>query len=242
MNQQHYVYRGVHAKHPMRAAALKGTVVPGDPNGDITPEQHNLQDQSAISPFTSWTHSEEIAREFANSSGAGGIVLRLPIEEPPDRGDTWDWVESPDSITSERFCFAGLEWERRSCLNDGPRLPATPIGPRTERDALAAAAGSAGAGGYASRHVPSHQGECRGGAASLDHTLAQHGRYGTAPRRRGVLYYASQAADAPEKARAVRIGWPRGSRQRLLRWGHSPLCWGSHRKASQEIAASRISE
>jgi hypothetical protein len=42
----------------MRAAALRGTVVPGD----LTSEEHNLLDESTISPFTSWTYSETIAR------------------------------------------------------------------------------------------------------------------------------------------------------------------------------------
>jgi hypothetical protein len=39
-----YVYPGVHAQHPGYAAALTGVVVPGDVNGLVTPEQHNLRE------------------------------------------------------------------------------------------------------------------------------------------------------------------------------------------------------
>jgi hypothetical protein len=74
----------------------------------MSPEQHNLRDQSAVSPFTSWTYSEEIAREFANSSGTGGVVLRLPIEEAPGRGDTWAWVESPDFYNEQEILLRGV--------------------------------------------------------------------------------------------------------------------------------------
>ena len=103
-----YVYRGVHAKHPMRAAALNGTVVPGDPDGDVTPEEHNLLDESTISPFTSWTFSETIARRFANSRGPGGVVLRLPMNAAPCSSDTWSWVRSPDYYNEQEILLRGV--------------------------------------------------------------------------------------------------------------------------------------
>jgi hypothetical protein len=64
-----FVYRGVHAKHRMLAAAMTGAVVPGDLLGELTPEEHNFLDESSISCFTSWTYSLDVARGFANSRG-----------------------------------------------------------------------------------------------------------------------------------------------------------------------------
>jgi hypothetical protein len=101
------VYRGVHAKHPMRAAALKGTVVPGDPHGDMTPEEHNLLDLSDASPFTSWTFRREIAESYSASRGPGGILLSLPYH-PPSETDTWSWHESPDDFFEQEILLKGV--------------------------------------------------------------------------------------------------------------------------------------
>ncbi len=102
-----YVYRGVHAHHPALAAALTGVVVPGDVNGTITPEQHNLRDISARSPFTSWTHLRDVAVAFAESSGSGGVVLRLPVGTPSP-GSTWKWVGSPDVWLEQEVLLHGV--------------------------------------------------------------------------------------------------------------------------------------
>jgi hypothetical protein len=105
-----YVYGGVHAKHPMRVAALAGTVVPGDPSGDVSPEEHNVLNESAMSPFTSWTYSETIARRFANSRGPGGVMLRLLIGRP-EACDRWSWVRSPDYYNEQEILLRGVRME-----------------------------------------------------------------------------------------------------------------------------------
>jgi len=101
------VYRGVHAKHPMRAAALKGIVVPGDPKSDMTAEEHNLLDLSDASPFTSWTFSEDIAAVFARTRGPGGVVLKLPYDLPTTN-DVWSWHESPDVYFEQEILLKGI--------------------------------------------------------------------------------------------------------------------------------------
>ncbi len=105
-----YVYRGVHAKHPMRAAALKKTVIPGDPNGDMTPTEHNRLDLSDASPFTSWSASIEVARRFAKSRGSGRVLLRLPRSEPQP-GDSWSWHESPDTFGEKEIILKGIRMD-----------------------------------------------------------------------------------------------------------------------------------
>lgn len=102
-----YVYRGVHAKHKMLEAARAGIVVPGDLNGDITPVEHNLYDESAISPFTSWTYTLSVARRFANSRGSGGVVLRL-LKDDPMQGDLWSWHDSPDIHREQEVLLRGV--------------------------------------------------------------------------------------------------------------------------------------
>jgi hypothetical protein len=102
-----YVYRGVHAKHKMLAAARNGIVVPGDVNGDFTADEHNLLDRSADSPFTSWTYSLSVARRFAASRGIGGVVLRLPKDEPTD-SDDWSWHDSPDFHREQEVLLRGV--------------------------------------------------------------------------------------------------------------------------------------
>src|SRR5581483_8247315 len=89
------VYRGVHARHPALDAARQGTVVPGNEQGSVTAAEHNLGGYSADSPFTSWTHDVEVARAYANSTGHGGVILKLPVGRPP-AGATWSWEFSPD--------------------------------------------------------------------------------------------------------------------------------------------------
>lgn len=90
-----YLYRGVSANHPALGDALEGTVTPGDLEGTITAEEHNLGGVSAQSPYTSWTSNQSIAQAFANSEGPGGVVLRVPIGAPPS-GASWSWEWSPD--------------------------------------------------------------------------------------------------------------------------------------------------
>jgi hypothetical protein len=75
--QMEFLYRGVHFGHPARAAALNGVVVPGDINGTVSPEQHNRGGWSAVSPYTSWTPSEALAKTYACSVKGPGTLLRV---------------------------------------------------------------------------------------------------------------------------------------------------------------------
>jgi hypothetical protein len=74
-----FVCRGVHARHPALAEALRGEVIPGDPNGAITPEQHNAGGYSAESPYTSWTHDFNVARDFALGHVLGVLFLNYQL-------------------------------------------------------------------------------------------------------------------------------------------------------------------
>ena len=101
------VYRGIHAGHATYAAALTGVVVPGDVNGVMTPEQHNLRDASALSPFTSWTELREVAENFGRSKGPGGLLLSLPVGAP-NPGDRWEWIASPDMWLEREVLLRGV--------------------------------------------------------------------------------------------------------------------------------------
>lgn len=96
-----YVYRGVHAKHPVIAAARQGRVYPGNRNGTLTPQEHYNGGQSAISQFTSWSYDYEVALGFAADGVRMGVILMLPKSEPGP-GDQWQWQESPGEMTDER--------------------------------------------------------------------------------------------------------------------------------------------
>lgn len=104
---EEFLYRGVHAGHPAHAAAATGVVVPGNVHGKITPEQHNLGDFSADSPFTSWTHDVNVAIGFANSKGAGGLLLSLPAGASSPE-DTWTWESSPDRWLEQEVLLRGV--------------------------------------------------------------------------------------------------------------------------------------
>ncbi len=103
-----YLYRGVHAEHPDLSNALGGKVTPGNVEGSVSADAHNLGGQSANSPFTSWTRSPEIARKFASGKGDGGVILRVPVGAPTPN-DNWAWEWSPD------------EWGKQEILLKGPR-------------------------------------------------------------------------------------------------------------------------
>jgi hypothetical protein len=102
-----FVYRGVHAGHPAMEAAQSGRVVPGNVAGTVTEEAHNLGGVAADSPFTSWTHDPAVAARQANSSGPGGVVLRLPTGAPPE-GATWSWAWSPDVFNESEVLLRGV--------------------------------------------------------------------------------------------------------------------------------------
>lgn len=108
-----YVYRGVHADHPEIEAARMGVVRPGNPNGLVTPDEHNIGEPgtSADSPFTSWTFDLVIARAHANRYGPGGLILRVPYSPPPP-GAGWSWQQSRDRLGESEVLMRG---QRSGC-------------------------------------------------------------------------------------------------------------------------------
>ena len=90
-----YVYRGVHAAHPLLEEAKRGSVAPGNIHGKTTPDEHNLGEGLKESPFTSWTHNYEVALFHARRRGRGGVVLRVTTGAPKPT-DPWRWEWSPD--------------------------------------------------------------------------------------------------------------------------------------------------
>jgi len=102
-----FLYRGVHAKHPMKPAALLGIVAPGDPEGQMTPEQHTVEDISEFSPYTSWTRNKDVALSFARSRGAGGVLLRV-AEGAPELGEGWHWEYSDDPWGEDEVLLYGI--------------------------------------------------------------------------------------------------------------------------------------
>lgn len=102
-----YLYRGIHARHPQRAAALNGVIVPGNVNGTVSPEEHNRGGRSADSPFTSWTVNRYAAEVHACNEGAPGLLLRVSDRLPAD-GDGWSWVASPDHYGEGEWLLRGI--------------------------------------------------------------------------------------------------------------------------------------
>lgn len=60
---------------------------------------------SGDSPYTSWTRSPDIARQFAKEDG---LILRVKIGAPKE-GDKWSWQFSED------------RWGEQEVLLKGPR-------------------------------------------------------------------------------------------------------------------------
>jgi hypothetical protein len=93
--QEGYIYRGVSANHPAIDLARQGIVRPANSSGSISAASHNLGGVSSRSPFTSWTHSPDIARYHALKEGPGGVIVRVPIGELPPSA-SWIWEFSED--------------------------------------------------------------------------------------------------------------------------------------------------
>ncbi len=83
----------------------------------MSPEEHNLLDESGESPFTSWTFSHNVARSFANSGRVHGIVLRLPYL-PPALGEAWTWVVSPNFHKENEILLRGSRMDAEVIPND----------------------------------------------------------------------------------------------------------------------------
>jgi hypothetical protein len=91
----------------MKAAALLGIVIPGNLEGNITAEQHTIEDVSERSPYTSWTRNEQVARGYANSRGTGGVLLRVS-EGAPESEDSWFWEYSDDPWGEDEVLLRGI--------------------------------------------------------------------------------------------------------------------------------------
>ncbi len=102
-----YLYRGVSVGHPVIDAAKQGRVMPGNVNGTVSAEAHNLGGQAASSPFTSWTRDPAIAATHAAKNGPGGVVLRVPQVAPP-AGAKWSWEWSPDVWGESEVLMRGI--------------------------------------------------------------------------------------------------------------------------------------
>jgi hypothetical protein len=102
-----HLYRGVHAKHPERAAAAAGVVIPAKPDANVTPKQHNVGGFSAVSQYTSWTRNIEVAQRFATRQGSGGVLLRVAEGTPLD-GEFWSWEYSEDGWGEDEVLLRGI--------------------------------------------------------------------------------------------------------------------------------------
>ncbi|QZP30720.1 hypothetical protein [Pseudomonas sp. DR48] len=78
--------------HPAENDAFSGKVTPGKIDGVVNPDDHNYGGHSGDSPYTSWTRSPDIARQFAKEDG---LILRVKIGAPKE-GDKWSWQYSED--------------------------------------------------------------------------------------------------------------------------------------------------
>jgi hypothetical protein len=86
---------------------MTGLVIPGNQNGRVTAELHNLGGVSSLSPFTSWTVHFQIALNYAKSNGSGGLILYVPAGQPSDT-DPWSWQFSPDLFHEGEVLLRGI--------------------------------------------------------------------------------------------------------------------------------------
>jgi RHS repeat-associated protein len=105
--ETNYLYRGVSAKHPTLKDAKEGRVIPGDVNGKVSANAHNLGGQADKSPFTSWTRDPKVAEFHAGKDGPGGVVLRVPTGAPPSSA-SWSWQWSPDIYGEQEVLLRGI--------------------------------------------------------------------------------------------------------------------------------------
>ena len=62
---------------------------------------------SGASPYTSWSRSENVARDFANSQGQGGALLKVPTGAPK-ASDKWKWEFSIDEYFEQEVLLKGV--------------------------------------------------------------------------------------------------------------------------------------
>ena len=102
-----YLYRGVGPNHPNFENYRNGDIIPGDVNGTVTPEDHNLYGDDPFvqsqSPYTSWTRDPALA---ASRAGDGGVLLQVPTGAPPP-GAAWSWEWSPDEFGESEVLMKG---------------------------------------------------------------------------------------------------------------------------------------
>jgi hypothetical protein len=82
-------------------------VVPANPWGNATPEEHNAGENADDDPYTSWTVNLELAEFYADVDGPGGVLLRVPVGSPP-LGATWNWEWSPDAFGEGEVLMRGF--------------------------------------------------------------------------------------------------------------------------------------
>jgi hypothetical protein len=97
-----FLYRGVHAQHPALKEAMQGRVAPGNIYGVFSPDQHNRGGVSEMCPYTSWTAERKVAEYHARRFGPGGVILKLPPNDP-ERREAWSWEQSPDIFEEQEI-------------------------------------------------------------------------------------------------------------------------------------------
>ncbi|MCY1022376.1 RHS repeat-associated core domain-containing protein [Pyxidicoccus sp. MSG2] len=102
-----FLYRGVSAKHPEIESARQGIARPGDVNGTVTAEEHNMGGVADVSPYTSWARTPRIAMDNAVKDGSGGVILRVRTGAPPPEAK-WRWVWSPDEWGEGEMLLHGI--------------------------------------------------------------------------------------------------------------------------------------
>jgi hypothetical protein len=101
------LYRGVSARHPAWSAAPMGIVVPGDPKGTKTADEHNYGGMAEQSPFTSWTTDRSTAEFHRDKDGPGGLLLRVETTAPRFE-EMWSWEWSKDIFFEEEILLKGI--------------------------------------------------------------------------------------------------------------------------------------
>jgi hypothetical protein len=91
------------------SATKQRRAVPGNINGTVSAEAHNLDAHNvASSPFTSWTHDLSVALTIAlKVRGEEGVLLRVQVGASPE-GATWSWEWSPDVYGEQEVLMRGV--------------------------------------------------------------------------------------------------------------------------------------
>ncbi|MFD5699124.1 polymorphic toxin-type HINT domain-containing protein [Streptomyces lasiicapitis] len=99
-----YLYRGVSKGHSKHADALEGRAVPFGGHSD--PRRHVGGDTG--SEMTSWSHDPDIATEFSEENGPGGVVMRIPHANVRNRDTQVHDTELDGSWFEEEHLLHGV--------------------------------------------------------------------------------------------------------------------------------------